>query len=388
MSSGLFASASFGPTPRLRRPTTGSNAAHEPHFIGNPTQELSNSSCLCEDLHEPRSSSIMLAKCACSNRAEDIFSPTCKANSLIDAFFNVKLVSIIDTVFSPYLVVLFLLLWGVILWRLRTAWTGRPNAQHYLCALEVGVLAYLGWTSRWVSAWGFAVFVFTWSMLPETKSLDGTNPLPTFEAFLKQLREPRPTAGNPTITEADGDDGGTSHRTEDTHPDCIVCWSSDEAPKELPCKHLLCISCLTSIKERHQHQCPLCRTPLFSSNEGALSLAYKLLASTYMTNESLRVLLLALYIYKGKALSWNTATEVGCFFASSGMLLQGTVMIQNFGSDWWKQPAFDYSVRLGKRGSRELWQPVAWLCVLMFTCYSMYSRLGEADVEVMSIKLR
>ena len=93
MSSGLFASASFGPTPRLRRPTTGSNAAHEPHFIGNPTQELSNSSCLCEDLHEPRSSSIMLAKCACSNRAEDIFSPTCKANSLIDAFFNVKLVS-------------------------------------------------------------------------------------------------------------------------------------------------------------------------------------------------------------------------------------------------------------------------------------------------------
>jgi hypothetical protein len=116
-----------------------------------------------------------------------------------------------------------------------------------------------------------------------------TRRLPDYKDFLASLRPTDDTARKQKPVREEQDDRN-----------CMVCWSSDDVPLELPCKrnHLICSDCLARLHESHRHQCPICRFPLYTM----LNIKTKLLELTIATLGAifaLTVIDIALAIYKG-----------------------------------------------------------------------------------------
>lgn len=63
-------------------------------------------------------------------------------------------------------------------------------------------------------------------------------------------------------------------------PACLVCWSSDPPPMELPCNHYMCLDCLHTMENRRQTCCPLCRRSLFHNNDGWQCTIHKAVVAT------------------------------------------------------------------------------------------------------------
>jgi hypothetical protein len=113
--------------------------------------------------------------------------------------------------------------------------------------------------------------------------------LPNYKAFLASLRPMDDTTRKQNPVGEEQDDRN-----------CMVCWSSDDVPLELPCKrnHLICSDCLARLHESHRYQCPICRLPLYTMLNIKTKLL-ELIIATLGAIFALTVIDIALAIYKG-----------------------------------------------------------------------------------------
>jgi hypothetical protein len=116
-----------------------------------------------------------------------------------------------------------------------------------------------------------------------------TGRLPDYKDFLASLRPMDDTARKQKPVGEEQDDRN-----------CMVCWSSDDVPLELPCKrnHLICSDCLARLHESHRHQCPICRLPLYTMLNIKTKLL-ELIIATLGAIFALTAIDIALAIYKG-----------------------------------------------------------------------------------------
>jgi hypothetical protein len=165
---------------------------------------------------------------------------------------------------------------SVVLWRkTRSAvsWRdGVASAVLGICLVTRSMVVAIGWTAAYAA----------WSTLAD-RPWNSTSALPGFEGFVRSLRpaEGKTTSSNGSeepkaetiaVAETTAESGSATEiepsekkpSEEDQEDDCVVCWSSDTPPLRLPCSHLVCLPCLTRLKEAHRFLCPFCRRPLYS----------------------------------------------------------------------------------------------------------------------------
>jgi hypothetical protein len=166
---------------------------------------------------------------------------------------------------------------GIAVVATTTALCGKPFDA--LALLAVLILAQVGWT---ITAIGMTAAYATWARNSLNIKL-----VPSFERLLARLR-PSPPA--PRVTE-EGEDRG-----------CLVCWSSEDPPLQLPCHrdHKVCKSCLRRLYDADKYRCPLCRKALFvyRSRLFRVLIRYLIVAGTVI-QFTLRTIVLGLQLYKG-----------------------------------------------------------------------------------------
>jgi hypothetical protein len=110
---------------------------------------------------------------------------------------------------------------------------------------------------------------------------------PDFATFLVRLR-PSPPA--PKTSEEDEDRG------------CLICWSSEEIPLQLPCHkdHRFCKDCLSRLYNADKYCCPFCLKSLFRFKSGSYRSCLRYIITTnFILRLTFRSIVLALQLYKG-----------------------------------------------------------------------------------------
>lgn len=181
--------------------------------------------------------------------------------------------------FRPVVAVL-VLVWTYVLWK-KHARTAGPQLGWRDAVALVAVAACTFWRMM-VPAIGLTTAYIAWSSLADMAWASNCD-LPGFNTFVAGLQ---PADKNKTVKDAtpDNNAGPTNSSPEpsvvdcteanlnlpetednsDEYPDCLVCWSSDAPPLQLPCTHHVCIDCLVRLKDASRYQCPFCRAPLYS----------------------------------------------------------------------------------------------------------------------------
>jgi hypothetical protein len=118
--------------------------------------------------------------------------------------------------------------------------------------------------------------------------------MPYFADFVAGLQRPEYGLGEQEQARAAADEG----EGEGEH--CLICWSTDDLPKYLPCKgkHLLCIDCLFRLYALDRNQCPFCRLALYRMPSYTI-VCYMLLIACLGATCALNVVNIALKVYKG-----------------------------------------------------------------------------------------
>lgn len=153
--------------------------------------------------------------------------------------------------------------------------------------LAVLALAHEGWTTTAIT---LTVAYAVWA-----KDSRNTCHLPEFATFLAGLR-PLPPA--PEVSEEDEDDG------------YLVCWSSEEALLQLPCRegHSVCRDCLLRMYDADKYRCPFCRKELFIYKSKSFRHCLRYIITTAnVLRFTLHSMLLTLLLYKGRF--WITAVN-------------------------------------------------------------------------------
>lgn len=153
-----------------------------------------------------------------------------------------------------------------------------------------------------VAAIGLTGAYVAWSELADgmgDSAAGSGNKLPSFEAFVASLRpaarRESKASNNDSVTAepravsqaSPNSEAATLARFEtalglpEKHPEseCVVCWSSDQAPLQLPCSHLVCESCLHRLAEASRFLCPFCRRALYSLHNNKIHLSQAITAS-------------------------------------------------------------------------------------------------------------
>lgn len=228
---------------------------------------------------------------------------------------------IISNHFFPPIVVTLASLWGIKLYRQgvkesRSAWS-------YVASLAPFVI--LGRNDCWVAACAYSGFYLTWISLPMPSSSTEKPNLPGFDSFVKRLPDS-------TATQASEEDSSTGRDGSD----CLVCWSAEWPPKELPCKHLICYDCLKSMRDHDQHTCPYCSRPLFTRKEILRATFYKADASLLHLEITLSFILLALRIHRGGFQGPQAWLSLGPLMMDGSLALVLWATVHVDGADWWR----------------------------------------------------
>lgn len=202
------------------------------------------------------------------------------------------------------------LAWSFVLWRkhrsTETAVTWRDAvalAMVVACVSSRNMIAAIGLTAAYAA----------WSTLAD-RSWNSTGKLPSFDTFLASLQASKLSPPKPVAPASPDSEAahlahfeaklGLPEKNPDS--DCVVCWSSEESPLQLPCSHLVCSDCLARLKEAHRFLCPFCRRPLYSLQTTKIYL-FQLSVASAGAQLALAILLAALRInrqqYFGATLS-------------------------------------------------------------------------------------
>jgi hypothetical protein len=250
---------------------------------------------------------------------------------------DIRTISILSTVFRPYLITILILTWAFDIWQQGLLQTN-GSARHWRWyGAVIGVTCFLAFKDYWSLAFVFTAFSITWSRLPDNPPSNDTAAaaasLPRFDKFLKSL-------SNATAPLPPTESNQHEETPEVEEPDCIVCWSSSTPPKILPCTHLICADCLSNLHSSTQNHCPMCRLPLFKHPKSHTIAFYRAIACVWNADITARLLALSLHVYKNDIwtrdvlfdvvwVSW----EVFYVFWMRGMIREG-------GGEWWRSVTF------------------------------------------------
>lgn len=243
------------------------------------------------------------------------------AKRLQDILNRTETYSILDTLFYWHVVAFLVIVWSVVLLRKAKA-VGMGFGRWDGFAVVVCVGSVL-WRDM-VTAIGVMAGYAAWAMLAD-RPWNGKGGLPDFETFMKGL-EP---AGNEDTQGSGTQEAETNAITPAAEPDaeaeaalltrieanlglpekkpqedCVVCWSSDDSPRRLPCSHLVCSDCLTRLKDADRYTCPFCRRPLCTLATNKVTL-FQLVSATSGAQLVLALVLTALRIAHGRY--WGAA---------------------------------------------------------------------------------
>lgn len=324
--------------------------------------------------HTPRQLNIFDASRACPE--------TWSRSGQRNIIYQVEIVSIMSTVFKPYLIAILILIWAFDIWHQGLLSTN-GSARHWrFYGAGLGMVYVLISKNQWTLAFAFTGFALTWSRLPDNQSNAAGN-LPSFDKFMKNLpdaSQPRAT-DQPTTSQqpTDHDPTPSSSSPTDDEPTCIVCWSSDTLPKHLPCTHLICLDCLTNLSTTTQNHCPMCRTPLFTRPNATRITTYRAIASIWNADIAVRTLALALHFYKWDGWSRGFLFDALWVCWQSGYALWTRNLIVESGSaEWWRTVSF---ARMD--GGRWWRMPVAGFAMMGFTlAVKMHEVLGMDEERV------
>lgn len=328
-----------------------------------PSEPLKMSSC-----QTPRALNIFDASRACPE--------TWSKSGQLNIIYQVETVSIMSTVFKPYLIAILILIWALDMWQQGLLQTN-GSARHWRWyGAGLGVVYILISKNQWTLAFAFTGFTLTWSRLPDTQSNTAGN-LPSFDKFIRNL----PDASQPVATEQPNTENVPTDLTPpaDDEPTCIVCWSSDTLPKLLPCTHLICPDCLTNLSTSPQNHCPMCRTPLFTRSNAAQITTLRALASIWNADIAVRTLALTLHLYIWQGWSRSFLFDALWVFWQSGYALWTRNLIVEGGwGEWWRSPTFS------RMDGERFWRrPVVGCAMMGFTLAAkMHEVLGLDEKRV------
>lgn len=268
-------------------------------------------------------------------------SRACPADRNPVFIYQVETISIMSTVFKPYLIATLAIIWVLDIWH-RGLLQRNGSAHHWrYYGAGVGLAYVLISKNQWTLAFAFTMFALTWGRLPDTQA-NAAGSLPNFDKFIRTI----PDASQPEATEQANTqelptDLTSSSPPTDDEPTCIVCWSSDTLPKVLPCTHLVCTDCLTNLSTTTQNHCPLCRLPLFARSNATTITTLRALASIWNADIAVRTLALALHLYKWDGWSRGFVFDALWVFWQSGYALwTRNLIVEGGGGEWWRSPTF------------------------------------------------
>jgi hypothetical protein len=121
---------------------------------------------------------------------------------------------------------------------------------------------------------------------------------------------------------------------KDDSDECKVCWDTAHALAQLPCRHHVCEGCLDLMNSHFQTACPICRAPLFCSNDRACFVLTKAAVACGAVNTTLHLLVCVYEVRSGPNLSAMLSFGFSCMIGR--YLRMYWVLIRNFGEDWWR----------------------------------------------------
>jgi hypothetical protein len=250
--------------------------------------------------------------------------------------FDIRTISILSTVFRPYLIAILILTWAFDIWQ-QGLLQRNGSARHWRrYGAVIGVTYFLASKNYWSLAFVFTAFAITWSRLPDNPSNDTAASLPNFDKFLRSLPNATAAPSPPPTSEA----SEAEPNAPSEEPDCIVCWSSSTPPKVLPCSHLICADCLTGIRSSTQNHCPMCRLPLFTRSNTRTIAFYRAIACVWNADITARLLTLSLHVYKGEIWTRDVLFDVVWVSWEAFYTLWMRRMIREGGEEWWRSITF------------------------------------------------
>lgn len=205
-------------------------------------------------------------------------------------------------------------------------------------ALGMAVVALHAQQQRWVLACIFTSSFFVWTRLPGSPLNDFR--LPSFGTFLERASKQQRvhSAGDRSTAKS------TDASEDELEQSCLVCWSSDEIPATLPCNHLVCRECLTTMKDRRQTCCPLCRRLLFHNNDGMRCAIHKAVVAAFAARLTVSAILYLLQLLDEHY--WNVGKSALAYFPQLYCFrhLYRVTFMQ--GVEWWQYGLFDYLLPL------------------------------------------
>jgi len=298
----------------------------------------------------------------------------------IEDHFRLREITSIDTSriiqdkLRLYIIAALSLLW--LSAQLRRYIARNPNAGCWYGwdALALAAVALFSKRNQYATACVFTSAYFVWTRLPGSPFNDLH--LPSFSTFLETTSEQRKdgTADLQAFNAAD---------TSEAAPACLVCWSSDEIPVMLPCNHSICRECLSTMKDRRQTCCPLCRRPLFHDNDGMRCAAHKALVATFAATLTTSGIYLFLQLWHEQY--WEVAQSVVTYLPQFYCFRVLNIVILTQGVEWWQFGMFDYLMPLPipeGRFWRSVWPPVIFALLFSVNVSGGLHKIEKLDLIV------
>lgn len=282
---------------------------------------------------------------------------------------------IIETEMYPYILAILSLIW------LSAQLPRKSKHLNAGCwfgwdALGFAVVAYLAQQKRWAVACIFTASFFVWTRLPGSPLNDFR--LPSFEVFLKNsLNKPTSAATAQKPSQA------TNTTEQQPEPACIVCWSSDEKPATLPCNHLICHDCLTTMKTRRQTCCPLCRLMLFHNNDSLRCTIHKAAVAAFAARLTINGIYLILQLRHG--LYWDVSKSALTYLPQFYCFRALYIVAATQGVEWWQFGLFDYLLPIPlpeSRFARSVWPAFIAAILFSFGVFNELQRIRGVDLVV------
>lgn len=313
-----------------------------------------------------------------------------KGPSGYDQYTKIESYRILETKFYPYILTLLTLIW---LTAQYPRYKRHLNAGCWYGwdAMGVAVVGVLCQRKKWAAACVFTSAFFVWTRLPGSPLGDHLR-LPSFGAFLRNAQKQqggetssaRKSSRQTEEAEARGDEGDEAGKEDEDEDEatCLVCWSSETPPLQLPCAHLLCADCLTTMSSHRQTCCPLCQHQLYHANTLIPTAIHKLAVSALAARQISNALIHALQLYHG--LYWDvlkaSITYLPQFHGFWGLY----VVTQRKGVEWWQYGLFDYLLPMPwvseTRFARGVWPAVGFAVLFLFNIWGDLRRVAVLEL--------
>ena len=290
----------------------------------------------------------------------------------VEDTFRLREIAAVET---SYIIAALSLLW--LSAQLRRYIARNPNAGCWYGwdALTLAAVAFFVQQKQHAIACVFTSAYFVWTRLPGSPLNDLH--LPSFNTFLETTSEHR--------TDDIADREGDRAALEDA-PVCLVCWSSDEKPLSLPCSHSMCRECFSTMKDRRQTCCPLCRRPLcrrplFHNNDGLRCAVHKAVVAALAARLATSGMYLFLQLWHGQY--WDVAQSAVTYLPQFYCFRVLHIVLQTQGVEWLQFGVFDYLMPLPVLDGR-VWRSV-WPPVIFTLCFSVGVSSGLRNIESLDL---